>query len=97
MGLSAEVFKRIDREVGPAFFNVTHHRSICSMNGWRVNVRTASDKDKDWYWFDVTPKFYEYDLVDFFLFACGYPEWVYRFPIADFKRMIEGASLGGQK
>lgn len=62
-----------------------------------VNLRAASRKNADQYWFDVTPELYENNVVDFFLYACGSADDVYIFPTADFKKLIQGASLGGQK
>ncbi|WP_143536783.1 HNH endonuclease [Rubricoccus marinus] len=62
-----------------------------------VNLRAASQKSADKYWFDVTPEFYEAPTVDFFVYACGSAAAAYIFPVQDFARMIDGASLGGQK
>lgn len=62
-----------------------------------VNLRAASQKSADKYWFDVTPEFYEAPTVDFFVYACGSATAVYIFPVKDFAHLIDGASLGGQK
>lgn len=62
-----------------------------------VNLRAASQKSADKYWFDVTPEFYENHVVDFLLYACGSVDQTYIFPVGDFSKLIAGASLGGQK
>ena len=62
-----------------------------------VNLRAASQKSADKYWFDVTPEFYEALTVDFFVYACGSAAAAYVFPVEDFARLIDGAGLGGQK
>ena len=72
-------------------------RSSYRVNGKRVNVRTATQKKGDQYWFDVTPAFYEERQMDFFLYACGSASQAYIIPRQEFERLIEGASLGGQK
>lgn len=97
MSLRTDVFERIDEEVGAAFINVPHHKWICNINGFRVNVRTASDKGSTRYWFDVTPSYYEQGEVDYFLYACGYPDTIYIIPSDAMQEMIATASPGGQK
>lgn len=63
----------------------------------KCNVRTASKKSGDKYWFDVTPALYEENQVDYFIYVCGSPESIYIFPCDDFAELIKGAHLGGQK
>ncbi len=61
------------------------------------NVRSASRKSGNKYWFDVTPSLYEQEKVDYFIYVCGSPESIYIFPCNDFSELIKGANLGGQK
>lgn len=70
---------------------------IYRLGGKRANLRTATTKSGDKYWFDVTPSLFEDREVEFFIYVCGSPSCMYVFPTADFTRMIVGASLGGQK
>ncbi|MDB4890269.1 MAG: hypothetical protein JWL61_2124 [Gemmatimonadetes bacterium] len=62
-----------------------------------LNVRTASEKSGAKFWFDVTPRLYESESVDFFLFACGDAEHIYIFPRTALEPMVRAASLGGAK
>ena len=70
---------------------------IWEIESKKCNVRSASKKSGDKYWFDVTPYLYEKAQVDFFIYICGTPDIIYFFPCEDFKKLIEGAHLGGQK
>ena len=70
---------------------------IWSINSFKCNIRTASEKSGDKYWFDVTPNLYETNQVDYFIYVCGSPDSIYIFPCSDFSNLINGAHLGGQK
>ena len=70
---------------------------IWAINYLKCNIRTASEKSGDKYWFDVTPKLYEANEVDYFIYVCGTPDSIYIFPCSDFSILINGAHLGGQK
>jgi hypothetical protein len=71
--------------------------SLWHINGYPVNVRTASRKSGEKFWFDVTPELYEKRQVEFFIYVCGSPETIYVFPRLNFEYLIRGSSLGGQK
>ena len=70
---------------------------IWEIESKKCNVRSASRKSGDKYWFDVTPSLYEENLVDYFIYICGDPSSIYIFPREDFASLIHGAHLGGQK
>jgi hypothetical protein len=96
MDLRSEVISCVRAELGP-LSPVSGERSIYRCGKSRLNIRSASQKNGDKYWFDVTPAFYERRKVDYFLYGCGSAREIYVFPVSDFAEMIEGASLGGQK
>ena len=96
MTLRSEILKRLRDEVG-VLAQVAGEQSIYRCGNGRLNVRSASRKSEDKYWFDVTPDFYEREKVDYFLYGCGAASHLYVFPRQDFVRLIEGASLGGRK
>jgi hypothetical protein len=58
---------------------------VYRLGGKKANIRTATTKSGDKYWFD------------FLLYTCGDADSIYVFPVRDFASLIEGASLGGQK
>ncbi|MSQ72998.1 MAG: hypothetical protein EXR27_17160 [Betaproteobacteria bacterium] len=96
MDLKSEVVTRLRKELG-SLTQVPGERSIYRCGNVRLNVRSASQKNRDKYWFDVTPAFYERGKVDYFVYGCGSSSQLYVFPRQEFARMIQGASLGGQK
>lgn len=96
MELRVEVLARVEEEIGP-LVRVPGERSIFRCGKARLNIRSASRKNGDKYWFDVTPSFYERHKVDYFLYGCGSACDIYVFPVTEFAEMIKGASLGGQK
>ncbi len=96
MDLRSEVLARVRAELG-SLTPIPGERSIYRCGKARLNVRSASQKNGDKYWFDVTPSFYERRKVDYFLYGCGSAQKIYVFPVAEFAEMIKGASLGGQK
>ncbi|MFL1485387.1 hypothetical protein [Marinobacter sp. LN3S78] len=67
------------------------------LNAFPTNVRTASRKNGDKYWFDVTPELYEKRQVEFFIYVCGDPNTMYVFPRLNLEHFVRHASLGGQK
>ena len=76
---------------------ISQSPSLWHLNSYPVNVRTASEKSGDKFWFDVTPELYEKRQVEFFIYVCGEPEAMYVFPRLNFEHLVRGASLGGQK
>jgi hypothetical protein len=96
MNLLAEVESSL-KERFPQTRLVSTRPRIYSVGRARVHVRTANEKSGDKYWFDVTPNLYVRRQADFLMYTCGSPECVYIFPVQDFERLIDGASLGGQK
>lgn len=96
MDLRSEVLRRLREELG-SLTQVPGELSIYRCAKVTLNVRSASQKSGDKYWFDVTPDFYERGKVDYFVYGCGSASRLYVFPRQDFARMIEGASLGGKK
>jgi hypothetical protein len=62
-----------------------------------VNIRTASRKAGDKFWFDVTPELYEGRHVEFFIYVCGSIDAVYVFPRLNLEFLVQLASVGGQK
>jgi hypothetical protein len=95
VNLQLEVIRRLEKQVGARTKPLA--RGIFEVNNKRINIRSASDKGSQRYWFDVTPSLYTERKVDYLLFTCGYPDNTYVFPVETFSTMIEGASLGGQK
>jgi hypothetical protein len=95
MNLQTEIIRKIEADIAPVIKGTG--RGIFEVNGRRINIRTATDKGVDRYWFDVTPTLYSERKVEFLLFTCGYLSNTYIFPVEVFAKMIEGASLGGQK
>lgn len=96
MNLSEEAFKVLSSK----FLKVIKKSSrpmIWEIESKKCNVRSASKKSGDKYWFDVTPALYEQNQVDYFIYVCGTPNTIYVFPCEDFSRLINGAHLGGQK
>jgi hypothetical protein len=71
--------------------------SVWMASGKILNVRTAAEKAGSKYWFDVTPRFYQDNIVDFFLFACGNSDRIYVFPQIALADLVAPASLGGAK
>lgn len=69
-----------------------HSESIFRVGGKRVNLRTATRKRGDAFWFDVTPRFYEDREVDFFAYACGSASHVYLIPAPELGRLVRNAS-----
>ncbi len=96
MSLRDDVIIKI-RKMFPDFKLLSSNPCICKINNKKINIRTANKKSGDKYWFDVTPEFYERKKVDFLLYSCGNVENIYIFPVVDFSKLIEGASLGGSK
>lgn len=85
------------RQVYKDVIIVSQSPSVCFINSYPTNVRTASEKSGDKFWFDVTPELYERRQVEFFIYVCGSPDLMYVFPRLNFEHLIRGASLGGQK
>lgn len=96
MSLNHDVTARLREVVGPLAW-LPGKGTVWGVNGHRVNVRSASRKSGDKFWFDVTPSFIARGGVDFLLYACGSPECIYAFPAPELAKMVCGASLGGAK
>ncbi len=96
MDLRSGVEARL-RQLFPQLRRVSGNPLIYQIGRARINLRTASQKAGDKYWFDATPRIYERRLVHFLAYACGSADNVYIFPVDDFATLITGASLSGQK
>ena len=96
MDLRAEVQARL-KVAYQSVSILSNSPAIWQLNGYSSNVRTASEKAGDKFWFDVTPDLYERRQVEFFLYCCGSPEVIYVFPRVNFEHFVRTASLGGQK
>ena len=92
--LRREVRARIATEVGECD-EASGAGTIFSVNCWMVNIRVATDKHREGYFFDFTPG--HFHKVDFAVFACGYPDCLYVIPVLDLWRLTANASLGGAK
>ncbi len=96
MDLKREVFARLKSQYDLVTV-LSHSPSIWHINSYPCNVRTASRKSGDKFWFDVTPELYEKRQVEFFLYVCGEPGVMFVFPRLNFEYFIRGAHVGGQK
>ena len=96
MSIRDDVLRIWHHQMGPVH-SIAGFRSNFRVGSKRVNLRTASQKRGDQYWFDVTPEYYAKKLVDYFAYACGSASHVYVIPAYEMERLMEGASLGGQK
>lgn len=96
MNLSESAFAKLNKH-----FSEIKEKSkspkIWTINDFHCNVRTASRKSRDKFWFDVTPSLYEKNEINFFIYVCGSSEIIYIFPVLIFRKLIKGAHLGGQK
>jgi len=77
--------------------DISRNPSVCRINGYRANLRTATQKSEYKYWFDVTPSLFEPPEAEFFIFVCGTPEVAYVFPRLNMQHLVRDASLGGDK
>jgi len=91
--MKASVIQALERAKNTKAFATS--RSLITVNGSIINIRTASQKAGSKYWFDVTPSFYT--KAQFFLFACGSASTVYIFPSIILQQQLKNASLGGEK
>jgi hypothetical protein len=97
VALKDDVLRRLRQQWGE-LIPVCGERSVYRVKQFLINVRTATSKRADdQYWFDVTPRYYEEQLVNFLVYACWSPDNIYIFPVDVFETLIQGASLGGQK
>ena len=96
MDLRTEVQAKL-KTAFPSVNVLSNSPAIWLLNGYSSNIRTASEKAGDKFWFDVTPDLYERRQVEFFLYCCGGPEIIYVFPRVNFEYFVRTASLGGQK
>jgi len=94
--LREAVLCRLKNELGESIL-VKNRPIIRVYNGFKTNVRVATKKSGDKYWFDVTPALYEKKLVDYFIYACGSSDSIFVFPVNDLAELIESASIGGSK
>lgn len=76
---------------------VSHRPSLRHINSYPTNLRTATRKSGDKFWFDVTPELYERRQVEFFIYACGDASVLFVFPRLNMEHFVRHASLGGQK
>lgn len=76
MTLSDSTFARLNKH-----FSKIRKKSkspkIWIIDDFNCNVRTASRKSRNKFWFDVTPSLYENNQVKFFLYVCGSSEVIY--------------------
>jgi hypothetical protein len=96
MDLRLEALQKL-RTVYQSVTEISANPSLWYVNSYPVNLRTASKKSGDKFWFDVTPELYEKRQVEFFVFVCGQPDTMYIFPRINFEYFVRGSSLGGQK
>lgn len=94
--LQAAALSLIESEVGHVE-RVPGTRAIYIAGEARLNLRTATEKRTDAYWFDVTPAYYEYRLVDFFTYVCGSPENTFVFSREEMSEFAAQSNRGGAK
>jgi hypothetical protein len=96
MDLRTEALKKLKTKYESVTI-LSNSPALWYINSYPCNIRTASRKSGDKFWFDVTPVLYEKHQVEFFLYTCGDPEIIYVFPRLNFEHFIHGAHFGGQK
>ena len=96
MTLTEQTFLLLSEKY-PKIKRVSTRPTIWEIDSKKCNIRSASQKSGDKYWFDVTPSLYEKNQVDYFIYICGSPKVIYVFPCDVFSDLIVGAHFGGQK
>lgn len=96
MDLEAEASSKL-KSVYKSVACLSRRPSLWHINSYPANLRTASRKSGDKFWFDVTPELYERRQVEFFIYACGEASVLFVFPRLNMEHFVRYASLGGQK
>jgi len=96
MGLETEASNKL-RAVYKNVFCLSRRPSLWHINSYPANLRTATRKSGNKFWFDVTPELYERRQVEFFIYACGDASTMFVFPRLNMEYLVRQASLGGQK
>ena len=94
--LRADAIRALQQNVGHVE-SLPGARSIYIVDHTRLNLRTASRKNAEAFWFDVTPAYYELNIVDFFMYVCGRVERSFVFSRDEMKMLAKNAHRGGSK